>query len=247
MMMVTVVKPMEGLTRARPNTSSSLEGQNLTRVCWMEQCTTPVTLAFDAFIDIFFIVDIILKFNTGIMRPGKSYIDDRVAVAKNYLNGSFLFDVLTSFPVASREMRGDESAGILHSHVNLTRAAWVVGQVSFFELSVQAACAASLQEDSSIGGTQLRFVRAIKPLRWFKIVRVLKLGRVSSTIVFFMDCFEISPKQGQSAKAVVVFVFFIHMLASLWWLLKVVSQTLPPLYLCWCFFRISGLVLGVRV
>ena len=68
----------------------------------MEQCNVPATLPFDAFIDIFFILDIILTFNMGIVRNNSEYIDDRVAVAKAYLKSSFLFDAMTSFPVASR-------------------------------------------------------------------------------------------------------------------------------------------------
>jgi len=60
-------------------------------------------------------------------------------------------------------------------------------QVSFFELWVQSECAAAeLQEDVNVGGTQLRMIRVIKPLRWFKIARIMKLGKAGPIIHLLM-------------------------------------------------------------
>ena len=167
-------------------------------LCLNEQCNLPATLAFDTFVDIFFLLDILLTFNTGFIKfeSGGEYVDNRIEVAKAYLQGSFLFDVVTSFPV------------------------------SFFELSVQAACAGARQGDPDVGGAQLRFIRAIKPLRWFKIARILKLGKAGPIIVLFMDTWDISPKQGQSVKVAILLVLYIHITASLWWLFKVVQLSL---------------------
>ena len=53
---------------------------------------------------------------------------------------------------------------------------------------------------TSVGGTQFRLVRAIKPLRYFKIARIMKLGKASPIIAFLMDSWEVTPKQVQSAK-----------------------------------------------
>ena len=42
---------------------------------------------------------------------------------------------------------------------------------------------------------QLRLIRAIKP---FKIARLMKLGKSAAVITVLMDFYEISPKQGAS-------------------------------------------------
>ena len=60
---------------------------------------------------------------------------------------------------------------------------------------------------------------------------MLKLGRASSTLAQLMDIFDVSPKHLHTATTATTFVLSIHILASVWWLSKVVP-TLSPLYRC---------------
>ena len=67
---------------------------------WLDpQCSVVPTLFLDTVIDIFFLVDILVNFKTGIFEAGE-YIDDPAVVTKAYLKGSFTFDCFTSFPVS---------------------------------------------------------------------------------------------------------------------------------------------------
>jgi hypothetical protein len=62
---------------------------------WLDpECTVMPTLPVDTMIDTFFLLDIILNFNTGVLIAGE-YIDDRWRVAKIYFRGMFFFDLLT--------------------------------------------------------------------------------------------------------------------------------------------------------
>ena len=62
-------------------------------------------------------------------------------------------------------------------------------------------------------------------------MRVLKLSRAGSTLAQLMDIFDVSPKHLHTATTATTFVLSIHILASVWWLSKVVP-TLSPLYRC---------------
>ena len=83
----------------------------------------------------------------------------------HYLTSGFLFfDIFTSLPV------------------------------SFFELVSQAECVAGGAEaNESIDSTQFRFARVVKPLRWIKIARVLKIGKGGGMMSNLMDRWNISP------------------------------------------------------
>ena len=52
---------------------------------------------FEIVIDICFMVDLVLNFNTGANIKGKIYMD-RVSIAKDYLSGWFWIDLLSSTP-----------------------------------------------------------------------------------------------------------------------------------------------------
>jgi hypothetical protein len=60
--------------------------------------TTTGTFAFDAFKDIFFMVDVPLNFKTGYVEDG-ALITDPTLIKKNYLRGWFTIDFLTSIPI----------------------------------------------------------------------------------------------------------------------------------------------------
>ena len=54
---------------------------------WLDDPCKPLpTLFFDVIIDIFFLLDILISFNTGIYVAGE-YVDDRWQVAMSYLKG----------------------------------------------------------------------------------------------------------------------------------------------------------------
>jgi hyperpolarization activated cyclic nucleotide-gated potassium channel 2 len=162
---------------------------------WLDhECSPNPTLYFDVILDIFFLLDIVVAFNTGVKITG-DYIDDRKTVAKIYvMSGALLFDLVTSFPV------------------------------SFFELAVQAVCTSGVELTDDNSG-ELKIIRAIKPLRWFKIVRLMKLGKFGQTLDLIMDSLGITPNLGNVLKSYSTFVLMIHLLACIWWLWKVLSQT----------------------
>ena len=111
---------------------------------WLDdECDVVPSLNIDIAMDTFFLCDILVSFFLGIVYQGQ-YMDDWRWVAKKYLTGSFLFDLLTSIPV------------------------------SFIEFSIARACAATTHQEhfiTNISPTQLRLIRAAKPLRWFKLAR----------------------------------------------------------------------------
>ena len=61
-------------------------------------------------------------------------------------------------------------------------------------------------------------IRAIKPLRWLKIARIMKLGKAGPIINILKDYWNISPKQGKTVKVLVVLVLCIHIVSCIWWL-----------------------------
>ena len=64
---------------------------------WLDpECTAIPTLPFDTLLDTFFLLDIILNFNTGVYVAGE-YIDDRWKIAVIYMKGMFLFDFTTRY------------------------------------------------------------------------------------------------------------------------------------------------------
>ena len=56
-------------------------------------------------------------------------------------------------------------------------------------------------------------VRALKPLRFIKIIRIMKVGKAGPLIAHLMDYWNISPKQGKTWRLMVVLVMSIHMVA----------------------------------
>ena len=106
---------------------------------WMDgECEEVPTLYFDCVLDTFFLLDILYAFCVGVTYQGH-YYDDVRWVAQHYLLGGLLFDLATSIPV------------------------------SYIELVANAACAAAQIDHGVAGGSvpsqELRFVRALKPLR----------------------------------------------------------------------------------
>jgi CRP-like cAMP-binding protein len=160
---------------------------------WLDpECAIVQTLIFDCILDCFFLIDILLTFNTGVVSIG-DYIDNRRVVTLMYLKGDFLFDCVTSIPV------------------------------SFFELAAEAACAKADGSGAGADGN-LRFIRAIKPLRWLKIARVMKVGKAGPVANLLLDHCGIAPQSSKTFKVALMLVMTIHLTACVWWLWKVVGM-----------------------
>ena len=71
---------------------------------------------------------------------------------------------------------------------------------------------------------QLRMIRVVKPLRWFKLARIVKLAKGGFVMNLLMDYFNISPKASQTVKVLVMLIMTIHIIACTWWLWKVCTQ-----------------------
>jgi hypothetical protein len=161
---------------------------------WLDaDCAHIPTLPFDCLLDCFFLVDIIITFNTGVITMG-AYVDNRWEVTKMYLKSSFLFDCFTSIPV------------------------------SFFELASAAQCEHVKNSDAAVDGASLRLIRAIKPLRWFKIIRVMKLSKVAPLLTMLMDHWGISPKSIGTIAVMAKLTMIIHLVSCMWWLWKVLGM-----------------------
>ena len=163
---------------------------------WLDPpCVRVPTMEMDMFVDVFFLLDIILNFNMGRLGErsggGGEYDDDRWSVSKRYLRGFFLFDLVTSIPV------------------------------SFVELSTLQQCSSAGEQDRGSSDLDLRMVRALKPLRFMKVLRLMKLGKLGFVVDMLSDFFNISPKFGKTLKVGTVLISIIHILSCLWWLWKV--------------------------
>ncbi len=154
------------------------------------------TLCFDVVLDICFLLDILVQFNSAVRVAGE-YIDDRKKVAWVYLKGGFWFDALTSFPV------------------------------SFFELAGEMACAKDTSPHVDSG--QLKFIRAIKPLRWLKIARILKLCKASGKLNAAMDALSITPQFISTSRTYLLLALTLHLLACFWFLWKALGMTLEEM------------------
>ena len=169
---------------------------------WLDgECAIVPTLPFDTAVDIFFLVDILMSLNTGRIVAG-AYDDDRASVLKEYIfKGGLAFDLLTSIPV------------------------------SFFELAQAQECRSFAPTGQHGNGepvtesqSKLRMIRVMKPLRFMKIVRVFKLGKLSFVFDILCDRFNISPKTAKAFLTFVQLIMVIHILGSFWWLYKVLNS-----------------------
>jgi hypothetical protein len=128
------------------------------------------------------------------------YHDDWQFVARHYATSTLVFDLVTSIPV------------------------------SFVELSIAFECRASGQKsgdhDLAVDGTQLRFIRILKPLRWLKLARIVKLNRIGDAVKFAGDYFGFEPKYQRMMLLAARVVGLIHLGGCVVWLVKVTSSDL---------------------
>jgi hypothetical protein len=166
---------------------------------WLDEpCDRVPTLEFDCLLDTFFLLDIVYQFFVGVI-DGTQYYDEPKWVAKNYLKNNFIFDMFTSIPV---------------SYVELTIAT-----------QCQHAAASGQSGNEAVGSTQLRFIRILKPLRWFKLARVIKINKASAAIDFIVDYFSISPSVHKTLTLCAGILGSIHLAACFAWLTKVLSSS----------------------
>ena len=98
--------------------------------------------------------------------------------------------------------------------------------VSFVELTVANACAASGHDSASgIDASQLRFIRAIKPLRWFKLARIFKLQQASTVMSMVCDFFGFEPRHQRLAMLGLRVLGLIHLGGCSVWLVKVITTS----------------------
>lgn len=149
---------------------------------WLDgECEIVPTLPFDCVLDTFFLVDILYSMCcVGVYVQGQ-YIDDPRMTARAYLTGSFAFDLLTSVPV---------------SYVELMAANACVGVDA-----ADPADGGGVDRGSAVDSQQLRFIRAMKPLRWFKLARVMKLKSSTMMIAHLCDRIAINPVREWEDKA----------------------------------------------
>ena len=162
---------------------------------WLDdECDRVPTLEFDLVLDTFFLLDIIYNFCVGLI-VNSEYKDDPAFVATTYLRGSLWFDLMTSIPV------------------------------SFLELHVALQCAQSASGvDTGVDPTQLRFIRAMKPLRWFKLARIIKLNKAGTVLEFLFDYFSVAPGYTRMLSLSVSIFGSLHLCACAAWLTKVASM-----------------------
>ena len=74
---------------------------------------------------------------------------------------------------------------------------------------------------SRMDTNQLRFIRAMKPLRWFKLARVIKLNKAGAAVDFIVDYFSIAPSYHRLLSLCGGMFGAIHLAACASWLVKV--------------------------
>jgi hypothetical protein len=65
-------------------------------------CELPPTLYFDMFVDLFFMVEVVIRFLTAI-DDDTSYISSLVLVFKAYVRGQLFVDVISAAPISFAE------------------------------------------------------------------------------------------------------------------------------------------------
>ena len=109
---------------------------------------TDVLANFDIFVDVWFLIEMMLAFFTGIFVDG-NYVDDWSAVALHYFQGWFLFDAITSVPetIIESALRTQvcSSEGSLGNGAGLTRSQHRV----------------------------IQLLHVLRPLRIFRLLRVI--------------------------------------------------------------------------
>jgi hypothetical protein len=145
------------------------------------------TEGFDLFVEVWFLLEIVLTFFTGVHKDGV-YRDDLPSVAKSYVySGAFFFDIITSFPetMVEKALR-DEM------------------------------CSDGVARTDTGAVSTSRVVQLVRPLRIFRIMRVTgimrKMDHLDDTFNFqvLLDQLHIPTALSRIVKSILTIAFVIH-------------------------------------
>jgi hypothetical protein len=158
----------------------------------------PPTMHFDMFVDLFFLVEIVLTFFTGVTIAGE-YSDDMCKVASRYLvHGDVIVDLATSIPV------------------------------SWIEWSLLKHCEAMASNSEEFESGILRLMRTSRVLRLLRLLRAFKLLARLKTIMEFVtfigDYLGIQAYVLRVIKIMMLIAMLVHLCTCAWWLIKTESN-----------------------
>ena len=165
---------------------------------WHESLCAPRNMAlmkFDVFLDCFFLLEIVLKFFTGVWIEGH-YHDEMLVVAKQYAASGLWFDIITSVPVTILEY--------------VARLQLCVAEVN------------GEKPEHIRGG---RLVRALKPLRVFKMLKLMRAGTVMVLLEKVERWVRMPVFVSRMLRAAMVIFFVVHTCSCVFWLVKESSNS----------------------
>ena len=161
------------------------------------------TETWDIIVDLWFILEILLTFVTGVYADGCYYDDMRTVAVKYIGSGGFFFDLLTSVPetlieigLRSTHCVGDHMEGDEADRINLLK---------ILQL--------------------MRPVRVIRVLRAIRVARLLKSNQHSAYATIFLDRLHIPIYVSRLFGAMMWILFIIHTGTCLFWFCKVTTNS----------------------
>lgn len=145
-------------------------------------------ISFNYFVDIVFVLDIVLSFRTGFLVDGHHLVSDWRLIAISYLRGTFIIDLVGSFPfnlavdLANQLSGGGDNGG--------------GGQ----------------------GEATARLNKQLRLLRIAKLNRLLRLSKLSSSLKAVEVMLSFNPSAFRVLKLVLVMVCCCHYMGCAWWL-----------------------------
>ncbi len=155
-----------------------------------DPCTTYPTLPFDMFVDFCFMVEVVYDFFVGVTDSAGNYVDSLPSVAWMQMSNPWLFgfNVFTSVPVS-----------------------WIDYHIA--QLCDETGGGANFQSSQNVG-----LLRAAKPLRLIKLVRLLKASKAYWVLVDYLD---VNPAYPRVLKIVCMLSMSMHWCCCILWRLKV--------------------------
>jgi len=153
---------------------------------------------FDMFVDGFFLLEIVMNFFTGIFIDG-AYNDRLATVAYKYATFDMWFDCLTSVPVATLEYVARERY-----------------------CNDPAALDAGTVQTEILG---IKLVRALKPLRLFKLLKLMRAPEALARIDRALHSLHVPVTIARLINMFIRCAFVVHSCACIYWLVKESSCT----------------------
>ena len=155
-----------------------------------DPCVTYPTLRFDMFVDLCFMLEVVYDFFVGIVDRKGNYIDSLPRVAWMQFTNPWLFwfGMATSVPV------------------------------SWIDYYIATLCAEYGNDSSRLSNSQdVGVLRAAKPLRLIKLVRLLKASKAYWVLVDYLD---VNPVYPRVLKIVCMLSMSMHWCCCIFWRLK---------------------------